>query len=66
MPLRSAWRIAQALAAARPAPTTPNTASRHGYEIAAASAQDGQADQEVVVMIGDGSYLMLNSEIATS
>jgi 3D-(3,5/4)-trihydroxycyclohexane-1,2-dione acylhydrolase (decyclizing) len=32
-----------------------------------ARRQDGAAeDKEVVVMVGDGSYLMLNSEIATS
>lgn len=38
-----------------------------GYEIAGGlGAKMARPDKEVVVMIGDGSYLMLNSEIATS
>lgn len=41
--------------------------STMGYEIAGGlGAKMARPDQEVVVMIGDGSYLMLNSEIATS
>ena len=38
-----------------------------GYEIAGGlGVKLAEADREVVVMVGDGSYLMLNSEIATS
>ena len=38
-----------------------------GYEIAGGlGVKLAQPDREVVVMVGDGSYLMLNSEIATS
>ena len=38
-----------------------------GYEIAGAlGVKLAQPDREVVVLLGDGSYLMLNSEIATS
>ena len=38
-----------------------------GYEIAGGlGAKMAKPDEEVVVMVGDGSYLMLNSEIATS
>ncbi|MHC1548193.1 3D-(3,5/4)-trihydroxycyclohexane-1,2-dione acylhydrolase (decyclizing) [Phyllobacterium sp. K27] len=38
-----------------------------GYEIAGGlGAKMAKPDDEVVVMIGDGSYLMLNSELATS
>ena len=38
-----------------------------GYEIAGAlGVKMARPDKEVVVMVGDGSYLMLNSEIATS
>src|SRR5260370_32759715 len=38
-----------------------------GYEIAGGlGAKLAEPDREVVVMLGDGSYLMLNSEIATS
>jgi 3D-(3,5/4)-trihydroxycyclohexane-1,2-dione acylhydrolase (decyclizing) len=38
-----------------------------GYEIAGGlGAKMAQPGKEVVVMVGDGSYLMLNSEIATS
>ncbi|MBE1208316.1 3D-(3,5/4)-trihydroxycyclohexane-1,2-dione acylhydrolase (decyclizing) [Aminobacter carboxidus] len=38
-----------------------------GYEIAGGlGAKMARPDREVVIMIGDGSYLMLNSEIATS
>lgn len=41
--------------------------STMGYEIAGGlGAKMAKPDREVVVMIGDGSYLMLNSEIATS
>ncbi|WP_027167010.1 3D-(3,5/4)-trihydroxycyclohexane-1,2-dione acylhydrolase (decyclizing) [Mesorhizobium sp. WSM3224] len=41
--------------------------STMGYEIAGGlGVKMAKPDQEVVVMIGDGSYLMLNSEIATS
>ena len=38
-----------------------------GYEIAGAlGVKMARPDAEVVVMLGDGSYLMLNSELATS
>lgn len=38
-----------------------------GYELAGAlGAKMACPDREVIVMVGDGSYLMLNSEIATS
>ncbi|MEP9373623.1 3D-(3,5/4)-trihydroxycyclohexane-1,2-dione acylhydrolase (decyclizing) [Mesorhizobium sp. KR1-2] len=38
-----------------------------GYEIAGGlGVKMARPNQEVVVMVGDGSYLMLNSEIATS
>jgi len=38
-----------------------------GYEIAAGiGAKMARPQRDVVVMVGDGSYLMLNSEIATS
>jgi 3D-(3,5/4)-trihydroxycyclohexane-1,2-dione acylhydrolase (decyclizing) len=38
-----------------------------GYEIAGGlGVKMARPDREVVVMVGDGSYLMLNSEIATS
>jgi 3D-(3,5/4)-trihydroxycyclohexane-1,2-dione acylhydrolase (decyclizing) len=38
-----------------------------GYEIAGGlGVKMAKPDHEVVVMVGDGSYLMLNSEIATS
>jgi 3D-(3,5/4)-trihydroxycyclohexane-1,2-dione acylhydrolase (decyclizing) len=38
-----------------------------GYEIAGGlGAKIARPDAEVIVMVGDGSYLMLNSEIATS
>jgi 3D-(3,5/4)-trihydroxycyclohexane-1,2-dione acylhydrolase (decyclizing) len=38
-----------------------------GYEIAGGlGAKMAQPDREVIVILGDGSYLMLNSEIATS
>ncbi|WP_181708620.1 3D-(3,5/4)-trihydroxycyclohexane-1,2-dione acylhydrolase (decyclizing) [Chthonobacter rhizosphaerae] len=38
-----------------------------GYEIAGGlGVKMARPDDEVVVMVGDGSYLMLNSEIATS
>jgi 3D-(3,5/4)-trihydroxycyclohexane-1,2-dione acylhydrolase (decyclizing) len=38
-----------------------------GYEIAGAlGVKMARPDTEVIVMIGDGSYLMMNSEIATS
>lgn len=38
-----------------------------GYEIAGAlGVKMARPQQEVIVMVGDGSYLMLNSEIATS
>ena len=38
-----------------------------GYEIAAGlGVRLADADREVVVMVGDGSYLMLNSEIVTA
>ncbi|MBX3572887.1 MAG: 3D-(3,5/4)-trihydroxycyclohexane-1,2-dione acylhydrolase (decyclizing) [Mesorhizobium sp.] len=41
--------------------------STMGYEIAGGlGAKMARPDREVVVMVGDGSYLMLNSEIATS
>ena len=38
-----------------------------GYEIAGGiGLKLAQPDREVVVMLGDGSYLMMNSELATS
>ena len=38
-----------------------------GYEIAGGmGVKMARPDREVIVMLGDGSYLMLNSEIATS
>jgi len=38
-----------------------------GYEIAGGlGVKMAQPDREVIVMVGDGSYLMMNSEIATS
>ena len=38
-----------------------------GYEIAGGlGVRMAEPDREVVVMVGDGSYLMLNSELATS
>ncbi|CAB3724183.1 3D-(3,5/4)-trihydroxycyclohexane-1,2-dione acylhydrolase (decyclizing) [Paraburkholderia rhynchosiae] len=38
-----------------------------GYEIAGGlGVKMAQPDHEVIVMVGDGSYLMMNSEIATS
>jgi len=38
-----------------------------GYEIAGGlGAKMAHPDREVVVMVGDGSYMMLNSELATS
>jgi len=41
--------------------------STMGYEIAGGlGVRMARPDTEVVVMVGDGSYLMLNSEIATS
>ncbi|MGB3537078.1 MAG: thiamine pyrophosphate-dependent enzyme, partial [Mesorhizobium sp.] len=41
--------------------------STMGYEIAGGlGVKLAKPDEEVVVMVGDGSYLMLNSEIATS
>jgi 3D-(3,5/4)-trihydroxycyclohexane-1,2-dione acylhydrolase (decyclizing) len=41
--------------------------STMGYEIAGGlGVKMAKPDEEVVVMVGDGSYLMMNSEIATS
>ncbi|MDO9418539.1 3D-(3,5/4)-trihydroxycyclohexane-1,2-dione acylhydrolase (decyclizing) [Pararhizobium sp.] len=41
--------------------------STMGYEIAAGlGVKMARPDQEIVVPVGDGSYMMLNSEIATS
>ena len=38
-----------------------------GYEIAGAlGVKLAHPEREVIVLVGDGSYLMLNSEIATS
>ena len=38
-----------------------------GYEIAGGlGVKLAKPDRDVVVLVGDGSYLMLNSEIATS
>ena len=53
---------------ARRAPTTSNMAIPcMGYEIAGGlGVKLARPDDEVVVMVGDGSYLMMNSEIATS
>ncbi len=54
-------------------PTTPGSYhmeygfSCMGYEIAGGvGVKLARPDKEVIVMVGDGSYLMLNSEIATS
>ena len=55
------------------APTAPGSYhmeygfSCMGYEIAGGvGVKMARPDKEVVVMVGDGSYMMLNSEIATS
>ena len=64
---RPARRTAQALAGGR-------TGGYHleygyscmGYEIAGGLAKMAHPDREVVVMVGDGSYLMMNSEIASA
>lgn len=41
--------------------------STMGYEIAGGlGVKMAQPDKEVVIMVGDGSYLMMNSELATS
>lgn len=41
--------------------------STMGYEIAGGlGVKMAEPDREVIVMVGDGSYLMMNSEIATS
>jgi 3D-(3,5/4)-trihydroxycyclohexane-1,2-dione acylhydrolase (decyclizing) len=55
------------------APTTPGGYhmeygfSCMGYEIAGGiGVKMARPDKEVIVMVGDGSYMMLNSEIATS
>ncbi|MCS4293018.1 3D-(3,5/4)-trihydroxycyclohexane-1,2-dione acylhydrolase (decyclizing) [Comamonas sp. BIGb0152] len=41
--------------------------STMGYEIAGGlGAKLARPDKEVIVMVGDGSYMMMNSEIATS
>jgi 3D-(3,5/4)-trihydroxycyclohexane-1,2-dione acylhydrolase (decyclizing) len=38
-----------------------------GYEVAGAlGVKMARPDQEVIVMVGDGSYMMMNSELATS
>lgn len=38
-----------------------------GYELAVGiGVKMAQPERDVIVMLGDGSYLMLNSEIATS
>ena len=37
-----------------------------GYEIAGAHSKLAAPDQEVYALVGDGSFLMLNSEIATA
>ncbi len=52
----------------RPAATTWNTASRPwAMKSPAASAPSSPSpDSDVIVMVGDGSYMMLNSEIASS
>ena len=66
---RPAGRAAQAVAGrASPAATTSNTAiSCMGYEIAGGlGVKMARPEREVIVMVGDGSYLMMNSEIATS
>ena len=66
---RPAGRVAQALAGRRSrSATTWNTASpAWATRSPAASASRWRSPKrEVVVMVGDGSYLMMNSEIATS
>ena len=52
----------------RPAAITWSMAiPRMGYEIAGGlGVKMARPDREVIVMVGDGSYLMLNNEIATS
>ncbi len=66
---RTAGRVAQALAGRRAGLLPPRIrlSRRMGYEIAGGlGVKMAKPDQDVVVMLGDGSYLMLNSEIATS
>lgn len=64
---RPARRTPQALAG-HGAGLPPNTAlSCMGYEIAGSlGAKMAHPDKDVIVMVGDGSYMMLNSELATS
>ncbi len=64
----TAWRIAQAVAGGRAA-RLPSRIRLfvHGYEIAGGiGVKMALPDREVLVVLGDGSYLMMNSEIATS
>ena len=66
---RPAGRIAQAVERrASPAAITSNTAiPAWATRSPAGSASSWRCpDREVIVMVGDGSYLMMNSEIATS
>ena len=65
---RAAGRAAQALAGGRALGYHLEYGfSCMGYEIAGGlGVKMAQPDREVVVMVGDGSYLMMNSEIATS
>jgi 3D-(3,5/4)-trihydroxycyclohexane-1,2-dione acylhydrolase (decyclizing) len=60
--LHKHWRAAQALGY-----HAEYGYSTMGYEIAGAiGVKLARPDREVVVLVGDGSYLMMNSEIATS
>ena len=65
---RVAWGIAQALAGRGPGSYHLEYGfSTMGYEIAGGlGVKMARPDAEVVVMVGDGSYMMLNSELATS
>ena len=65
---RPAGRVAQALAGRRAGRYHMEYGfSCMGYEIAGGlGVKMARPDKEVVVMVGDGSYMMLNSEIATS
>ena len=65
---RPAGRTAQTVAGAPDRDLSPGIRLfLHGYEIAGGlGVKLARPDREVIVLVGDGSYLMLNSEIATS
>ena len=65
---RAAGRAAQAVAPREPGGYHLEYGySCMGYEIAGGlGVKLARPDREVIVMVGDGSYLMMNSEIATS